>query len=103
MNGWPSTLAEYLPALPLLADFEVWIVSRLGYGFSDLALNQPGDDEHAATLVGEVLGDGRYAAHGDDFGGSVLSRLALQRPGPVAAPPFCEGLGGLSGPRPPPA
>jgi hypothetical protein len=30
MNGWPSTFAEYLPALPLLADFEVAIVSRAG-------------------------------------------------------------------------
>ena len=38
MNGWPSTLAEYLPALPLHADFEVWIVSRLGYGFSEHGL-----------------------------------------------------------------
>ena len=92
MNGWPSTLAEYLPALPLLADFEVWIVSRLGYGFSDHGLDQPGDDEHAATLVGRVLGAGRYAAHGDDFGGSVLSRLALQRPEQVAALHVCEWL-----------
>src|SRR6188472_4113169 len=43
MNGWPSTPAEYLPALPLLGDFEVWIVGRLGYGFSDLGLDRPGD------------------------------------------------------------
>jgi epoxide hydrolase len=92
MNGWPSTLAEYLPALPLLADFEVWIVSRLGYGFSAHGLEQPGDDEHAATLVGRVLGAGRYAAHGDDFGGSVLSRVALQRPEQVAALHVCEWL-----------
>jgi pimeloyl-ACP methyl ester carboxylesterase len=92
MNGWPSTLAEYLPALPLLADFEVWIVSRLGYGFSERGLEQPGDDEHAATLVGRVLGAGRYAAHGDDFGGSVLSRVALQRPEQVAALHVCEWL-----------
>lgn len=92
MNGWPSTLAEYLPALPLLGDFEVWIVGRLGYGFSDLGLDRPGDDEHAATLAGHVLGGGRYAAHGDDFGGSVLSRLALQRPEQVAALHVCEWL-----------
>ena len=92
MNGWPSTLAEYLPALPLLADFEVWIVSRLGYGFSEHGLDRPGDDEHAATLVGRVLGAGRYAAHGDDFGGSVLSRVALQRPDQVAALHVCEWL-----------
>jgi pimeloyl-ACP methyl ester carboxylesterase len=92
MNGWPSTLAEYLPGLPLLADFEVWIVSRPGYGFSEHGLEQPGDDEHAATLVSRVLGDGRYAAHGDDFGGSVLSRVALQRPEQVAALHVCEWL-----------
>jgi pimeloyl-ACP methyl ester carboxylesterase len=92
MNGWPSTPAEYLPALPLLDGFEVWVVSRLGYGFSDLGLDQPADDEHAATLVGDVLGDRRYAAHGDDFGGSVLSRLALQHPERVAALHVCEWL-----------
>jgi epoxide hydrolase-like protein len=96
MNGWPSTLAEYLSALPLLDDFEVWIVGRLGYGFSDLGLDQPGDDEHAATLAGHVLGDGRYAAHGDDFGGSVLSRLALQRPEQVVALHVCEWLEDLA-------
>jgi pimeloyl-ACP methyl ester carboxylesterase len=92
MNGWPSTHAEYLPALPLLADFEVWIVSRPGYGFSDHGLDQPGDDEHAAARVGHALGAGRYLAHGDDFGGSVLSRLALQRPEQVAALHVSEWL-----------
>src|SRR4051812_24126588 len=98
MNGWPSTLVEYLPALPLLTGFEVWIVSRLGYGFSDHGLDQPGDDEHAAKLVGRVLGAGRYAAHGDDFGGSVLSRLALQRPEQVAALHVGEWLEDLDAP-----
>jgi epoxide hydrolase len=77
MNGWPSTFAEYLQALPLLSDFEVWIVSRAGYGFSDHGLGRPGDDERAALHAGRVLGAGHYAAHGDDFGGSVLSRLAI--------------------------
>jgi pimeloyl-ACP methyl ester carboxylesterase len=98
MNGWPSTVAEYLSALPLLGDFEVWVVSRLGYGFSEHGVEQPGDDEHAATLVGRVLGDGRYAAHGDDFGGSVLSRVALQRPDQVAALHVCEWLEDLQAP-----
>jgi hypothetical protein len=73
MNGWPSTLAEYLPALPLLSDFEVWIVSRAGYGFSEHRLDEPGDDEHAALQVGAALGEQRFAAHGDDFGGGVLA------------------------------
>jgi pimeloyl-ACP methyl ester carboxylesterase len=59
---------------------------------SDLGLDRPGDDEHAAALTGHVLGDGRYVAHGDDFGGSVLSRLALQRPEQVAALHVCEWL-----------
>ena len=92
MNGWPSTLAEYLPVLPLLDDFQVWIVGRLGFGFSGHGLDRPADDEHAAMLAGHVLGDGRYLAHGDDFGGSVLSRLALQRPEQVAALHVCEWL-----------
>src|SRR5262245_21410047 len=99
MNGWPSTTAEFLPALPLLAtDFEVWIVSRHGYGFSEHRLNEPADDEHAARCVGEALGDGRYAAHGDDFGGSVLSRVALQRPDQVAALHVGEWLEELNAP-----
>jgi pimeloyl-ACP methyl ester carboxylesterase len=92
MNGWPSTLAEYLPVLPLLSDFEVWIVSRHGYGFSEHRVDEPGDEEHAALQVGHALGDGRYAAHGDDFGGSIVSRLAIQRPDQVAALHVCEWL-----------
>ena len=98
MNGWPSTTAEYLPALPLLEDFEVWIVSRHGYGFSEHRMDAPADDEHAARCVGEALGDGRYAAHGDDFGGSVLSRVALQRPEQVAALHVCEWIEELDAP-----
>jgi pimeloyl-ACP methyl ester carboxylesterase len=98
MNGWPSTTAEYLPALPLLEDFEVWIVSRHGYGFSEHRMDAPADDEHAARCVGAALGDGRYAAHGDDFGGSVLSRVALQRPDQVAALHVCEWIEDLDAP-----
>jgi pimeloyl-ACP methyl ester carboxylesterase len=102
MNGWPSTFAEYLPALPrLAADFDIAIVSRPGYGFSDHGLDQPGDDEHAATLVGralDALGWERFAAHGDDFGGSIVSRLALQRPHAVAALHVAEWLEDLEAP-----
>jgi pimeloyl-ACP methyl ester carboxylesterase len=98
MNGWPSTVAEFLPALPLLDGFEVWIVSRAGYGFSEHGLEHPGDDERAALQVGRALGAGRYAAHGDDFGGSVLSRLALQRPDQVAALHLGEWLEDLDAP-----
>lgn len=98
MNGWPSTFAEFLPALPLLRDFEVVIVSRAGYGFSEHGLERPGDDEQAALEVGAVLGEGRFAAHGDDFGGSILSRLALQRPGAVAALHVGEWLEDLGAP-----
>jgi pimeloyl-ACP methyl ester carboxylesterase len=102
INGWPSTFAEYLPALPLLADFDVAIVSRAGYGFSDHGLDRPGDDETAAALVNRVLADGlrwqRFAAHGDDFGGSIVSRMALQRPEAVAAVHTCEWLEDLAAP-----
>jgi pimeloyl-ACP methyl ester carboxylesterase len=102
MNGWPSTFAEYLPALPLLAeDFEVAIVSRPGYGFSDHGLDEPGDDEHAATRVGRALEWERFAAHGDDFGGSILSRLALQEPQRVVALHVCEWLEDLDASEPP--
>ena len=98
MNGWPSTPAEFLPVLPLLGDFEVWVVSRAGYGFSEHGLEHPGDDERAALQVGRALGAGRYAAHGDDFGGSVLSRVALQRPDQVAALHIGEWLEDLDAP-----
>ena len=55
MNGWPSTLAEYLPALPLLGDFEVWIVSRSGYGFSHHGLAGVERDDHALQVVADEL------------------------------------------------
>jgi pimeloyl-ACP methyl ester carboxylesterase len=102
INGWPSTFAEYLPALPRLHDFDVALVSRPGYGFSDHGLDRPGDDEDAATLVRSALTDGlgwaRFAAHGDDFGGSIVSRMALQRPEAVAAMHTCEWLEELAAP-----
>jgi pimeloyl-ACP methyl ester carboxylesterase len=97
MNGWPSTFAEYLDALPLLArEFEVALVSRAGYGFSDDGLDRPGDDEHAATQLFAALAWDRFAAHGDDFGGSVLSRVALQQPQAVAALHLAEWLEDLN-------
>jgi pimeloyl-ACP methyl ester carboxylesterase len=99
MNGWPSTFAEYLDALPLLSErFEVAIVSRAGYGFSDHGLDRPGDDETAAGEVFAALGWPRFAAHGDDFGGSVLSRVALNHPEAVAALHVCEWLEDLDAP-----
>ena len=92
MNGWPSTLAEYLPALPLFADFEVWIVSRLGYGFSEHGLDQPGDDEHAATLVGPRAGRRPLRRPRRRLRRQRALTACLQRPEQVAALHVCEWL-----------
>lgn len=100
VNGWPSTFAEYRDALPLLTDpgahgadpadaFDVVIATRPGYGFSDLAYDRLPDDRRDAALLGrvmETLGYRRFVAHGDDFGGTLVSVLAL------VAPDRVEGL-----------
>nr|QEO74178.1 haloalkane dehalogenase [uncultured bacterium] len=106
VNGWPSTFAEYVDALPLLTDpgshgadpsdaFDVVIATRPGYGFSDPAYDRLPDERADAALLGglmETLGYRRFVAHGDDFGGTLLSVLALEAPDRVTALHVAEWL-----------
>jgi pimeloyl-ACP methyl ester carboxylesterase len=93
-HGWPSTFYELLPLVPLLTDpaghggdaadaFNVVIPSLPGYGFSD-PLVGPGSANRVpglwVKLMTDVLGYGRFGAHGGDIGAMVANRLALEAP-----------------------
>jgi pimeloyl-ACP methyl ester carboxylesterase len=91
-HGWPSTFYELLPLVPLLTDpaghggdaadaFDVVIPSLPGYGFSD-PLVGPGSANRVpelwVKLMTDMLGYGRFGAHGGDIGAMVANRLALE-------------------------
>jgi pimeloyl-ACP methyl ester carboxylesterase len=93
-HGWPSTFYELLPLVPLLTDpashggdpadaFDVVIPSLPGYGFSDPLVGR-GSARRVpqlwVRLMTEVLGYGRFGAHGGDIGAMVANRLALEHP-----------------------
>jgi pimeloyl-ACP methyl ester carboxylesterase len=109
LNGWPSSFVEYLGVLGPLAEagsgiaFDVIIPARPGYGFSDSGLDHPGTDDDVADLfarlMSERLGYRRFLVHGDDFGGSIASRIAWRHPALVEALHVAEWLD----PSPPPA
>lgn len=85
LNGWPSSIVEYLDVLPLLAgDFTVVVPSMPGYGFSDRALDRQftriGIARLFHRLMTEHLGYDRYVAAGDDIGGGVVNRLGMLAP-----------------------
>jgi pimeloyl-ACP methyl ester carboxylesterase len=102
LNGWPSSFVEYHAVIaPLTAPsvgpaFDVVIPARPGYGFSDPALDRPGSDDDVAdlyaSLMTEHLGYDRFLVHGDDFGGSIASRLAWHHPSRVQALHVTEWL-----------
>jgi pimeloyl-ACP methyl ester carboxylesterase len=95
-NGWPSSFVEYAPVLDdLAADFELVVAGRPGYGFSERGLGAPADDDRVADLfvgVMAALGHDRFLAHGDDFGGSVVSRIGLRHPDAVVGLHVLEWL-----------
>jgi pimeloyl-ACP methyl ester carboxylesterase len=95
VNGWPSSLVEYLGVLDRLADparyggdpadsFTVVVPALPGYGFSDRCLDRQPTREWIAglfhTLMTAHLGYPRYVAHGDDIGGGVVNRLGMLAP-----------------------
>jgi len=100
LNGWPSSIIEYLDVLPRLADpaayggdpadsFTVVVPSMPGYGFSDRCLDRQPTRMWIAGLCHELmtthLGHDRYVAHGDDIGAGVVNRLGLLAPPGLAA------------------
>jgi len=94
-HGWPGSFWEFHKIIPMLTDparfggdardaFTVVAPSLPGYGFS-FAPGQPrfGVTEIAdafATLMTDVLGYGRFAAQGGDWGGFITSRLGVAYP-----------------------
>ena len=99
-HGWPGSVVEFLDVLGPLADprahggdpadaFHVVAPSLPGYGWSDKPTEPGWSVERIARawddLMG-VLGYDRYGAQGGDWGASVTTDLARQRP---------EGLVGI--------
>ena len=98
-HGWPGSVWELSRLIPLLTDpghhggdpadaFTVIAPSLPGYGFS-FRPGQPrfGIVEIAdafATLMTDVLGLGRFGAHGGDWGCLVTARLAHAYPDRLA-------------------
>src|SRR4051794_22037637 len=100
LNGWPSSIVEYLDVLPRLTDpaayggdpadsFTVVVPAMPGYGFSDRCLDRQPTRRWIAglfhRLMTDHLGHIRYVAHGDDIGGGVVNRLGLLAPPGVLA------------------
>lgn len=98
-HGWPGSIVEFLGILPLLTDpekhggsaedsFDVVVPSLPGYAFSSQP-REPGTNPFTiaklfADLMGE-LGYSKFFAQGGDWGGFVVSALALQFPERVQA------------------
>jgi pimeloyl-ACP methyl ester carboxylesterase len=94
-HGWPGSVWEFHKIIPMLTNparfggdphdaFTVVAPSLPGYGFS-FKHGQPrfGVTEIAdtfATLMTDVLGYGRFAAQGGDWGGFITSRLGVAYP-----------------------
>lgn len=88
-HGWPDSSLRFTKLIPLLtaAGHDVVVPMIPGFGFSD----QPSGEmspafvaEDFGWLMGE-LGYTRYAAHGGDWGSSVVTALATAHPESVAA------------------
>jgi microsomal epoxide hydrolase len=80
MHGWPGSIVEFGELIPRLTErFTVVAPSLPGFTLS-FAPGQPrfGTEEMAdllAELMTDVLGYGRFAAQGGDWGGFIASRL----------------------------
>lgn len=82
-HGWPSTFAEMLPLVPLLADgFDLVIPDLPGFGFS-APLTGPTTEAAIADLWAELmsqLGYDRFGAGGGDIGSGVSTWLGARYP-----------------------
>jgi pimeloyl-ACP methyl ester carboxylesterase len=102
-NGWPSCFLEYVDVLEVLSNgegarsaaFDLVVPTMPGYGLSEPALDRRIDEDVVADLWVELmrrLGYASFYAHGDDFGGSIASRIAWRHPEAVAALHITECL-----------
>ena len=97
-HGWPDSFYRFHKIVPMLTDparfggdaadaFDVVVPSLPGFGFSDRPARRGTSYSRVAglwaRLMTEVLGHGRFAAHGGDIGRGVTQQLALDRPGPL--------------------
>lgn len=95
LHGWPSSFVQMLDLLPLLVDperhggervdgFDVVVASLPGYGFSGIprrrGMGAAPMGRLLHRLMTEVLGYGRYAIRGSDFGESVMTQIAAAHP-----------------------
>jgi len=92
VHGWPDGFQRFDKLIPLLTDpgahggdpadaFDVVAPSLPGCGFSPRGSTGPSLDEFGAVLHGlmtDVLGYGRYGAHGGDVGAIVCDQLCRQ-------------------------
>ncbi len=93
-HGWPGSVAEFLDILGPLSDparhggdprdaFNVVAPSIPGYGFSGPTRHKGFNAQKAAAVnhgIMERLGYGRFIAQGGDWGSTISSWMALQKP-----------------------
>lgn len=85
MNGWPSSIFEYLEIIPLLtaAGFHVIAPAHPGYGFSDRPDRRGLNARSIAGLymkLLDTLGYERVLAHGSDIGAGILEQIRRRYP-----------------------
>ena len=88
-HGWPDSSLRFTKLIPLLtaAGHDVVVPMIPGFGFSDQPSGETSPSfvaEDFGWLMGE-LGYTRYAAHGGDWGSSVVTALATAHPESVVA------------------
>lgn len=85
LNGWPSSIFEYLDVIPQLtaAGFHVVAPALPGYGFSDRPTEPGMNGTRIAALFAALMGKlgyERFLAHGSDWGSLVVDRMRRQHP-----------------------
>ncbi len=92
VHGWPDSFFRMLKLIPLLTDpashggraedaFTVIVPSLPGYGFSDQPTERGYGPKRMADVLAELMSKTlrykKYAAHGGDWGSSIVEKLAL--------------------------
>jgi len=92
VHGWPDSFFRMLKLIPLLTDpashggraedaFTVIVPNLPGYGFSDRPTERGYDPKRMADVLAELMTKTlrykKYAAHGGDWGSSIVEKLAL--------------------------
>jgi pimeloyl-ACP methyl ester carboxylesterase len=97
LNGWPSSIAEFLDVIEPLAHperfggdiadaFTVIVPSYPGFGFSDppsAPISARAVARMVRALVEEIVPEERYFIHGGDWGATIASWIAFDAPDKV--------------------